>query len=227
MSTFLGNFGCKFSFLFQYLPFFVAWMKKNNALCCMKNRAYDSIPIRYIPKKSYKVEDSKSLKSYEEEKIQDCVRIRASDSGRSYQTTFAWDEKNKIQDKRPMNSLTFDVESKSEEAIDCDVRVVAFEFMQELEDVVKEFRIYQEKDYPELDVSQVSKSKQDTEKLAIELLATSVYNIHAIPKMNQKVFISVFLFSSTYIRASYKPCKKKNLVITKKSNIIGLLIYEV
>ena len=54
--------------------FFPAFrMKKNNALCCMKNRAYDSVPIRYIPK----VEDSKSLKSSEEEEIQDCVRIRA------------------------------------------------------------------------------------------------------------------------------------------------------
>ena len=62
--------------------------------------------------------------------------------------------------------------AESEESIDCDVRVVDFEFMQEPEDVVKEFRIYQEKDYPELDVSQVNKSKQDAEKLAIELLAT-------------------------------------------------------
>ena len=52
-------------------------MKKNDALCCLKNRAYGSVPVRYIPKKSYKVEDSKSLKSSEEEEIQDCVRIRA------------------------------------------------------------------------------------------------------------------------------------------------------
>ena len=44
--------------------------------------------------------------------------------------------------------------------------------MQEPEDIVKEFKIYQEKDYPQLDVSEVSKSKQDAEKLAIELLAT-------------------------------------------------------
>ena len=50
--------------------FFPAFrMKKNNALCCMKNRAYDSVSVRYIPKKSYKVEDSKSLKSSEEEEI--------------------------------------------------------------------------------------------------------------------------------------------------------------
>ena len=62
--------------------------------------------------------------------------------------------------------------AESEEAIDCDVRAVDFEFMQEPEDIVKEFKIYQEKDYPQLDVSQVSKSKQDAEKLAIELLAT-------------------------------------------------------
>ena len=48
-------------------------MKKNDALCCLKNRAYGSVPVRYIPKKSYKVEDSKSLKSYEEEEIQDGV----------------------------------------------------------------------------------------------------------------------------------------------------------
>ncbi|KAL6313870.1 hypothetical protein AAG906_010289 [Vitis piasezkii] len=182
MSTFLGNFSCKFSFQFQYRPFSIAWMKKNNALCCMKNRAYGSVPVRYIPKKSYKVEDSKSLKSSEEEKIQDCVRIRASDGGRSYRTTFAWDEKNKIQDKRPMNNLIFDAESESEDAIDCDVRVVDFEFMQEPEDVVKEFRIYQEKDYPELDVSQVSKSKQDAEKLAIELLATRAYTAVELKK---------------------------------------------
>lgn len=67
---------------------------------------------------------------------------------------------------------TFFVFAESEDAIDCDVRVLDFEFMQEPEDVVKEFRIYQEKDYPEFDVSQVSKSKQDAEKLAIELLAT-------------------------------------------------------
>ena len=62
--------------------------------------------------------------------------------------------------------------AESEEAIDSDVRAVDFEFMQEPEDIVKEFKIYQEKDYPQLDVSQVSKSKQDAEKLAIELLAT-------------------------------------------------------
>lgn len=182
MSTFLGNFSCKFSFQFQYRPFSIAWMKKNSALCCMKNRAYGSVPVRYIPKKSYKVEDSKSLKSSEEEEIQDCVRIRASDGGRSYRTTFAWDEKNKIQDKRPMNNLIFDAESESEDAVDCDVRVVDFEFMQEPEDVVKEFRIYQEKDYPELDVSQVNKSKQDAEKLAIELLATRAYTAVELKK---------------------------------------------
>ncbi|RVX14567.1 hypothetical protein CK203_012060 [Vitis vinifera] len=212
MSTFLGNFSCKFSFQFQYRPFSLPGKKisstlclapdkiygvshnkylifspafrmtKNNALCCMKNRAYGSVPVRYIPKKSYKVEDSKSLKSSEDEEIQDCVRIRASDGGRSYRTTFAWDEKNKIQDKKPMNNLIFDAESESEEAIDCDVRVVDFEFMQEPEDVVKEFRIYQEKDYPELDVSQVNKSKQDAEKLAIELLATRAYTAVELKK---------------------------------------------
>ena len=92
----------------KYLIFSPAFrMTKNNALCCMKNRAYDSVPIRYIPR----VEDSKSLKSSEEEEIQDCVRIRAWDGGRRYQTTFAWDEKNKIKDKRPMNNLIFDAES--------------------------------------------------------------------------------------------------------------------
>ena len=96
----------------KYLIFSPAFrMTKNNALCCMKNRAYGSVPVRYIPKKSYKVEDSKSLKSSEDEEIQDCVRIRASDGGRSYRTTFAWDEKNKIQDKKPMNNLIFDAES--------------------------------------------------------------------------------------------------------------------
>lgn len=62
--------------------------------------------------------------------------------------------------------------SESEEAIDCDVRVLDFEFMQKPENVVETFRVYQDKDYPQLDESKVAKSKQDAEKLAIELLAT-------------------------------------------------------
>lgn len=57
-----------------------------------------------------------------------------------------------------------------EEAIDRDVGDVDFEFMQEAENV-KEYKINHKKDYPKLGEAQVSKSKQDAEKLVIELLA--------------------------------------------------------
>lgn len=77
----------------------------------MKNRAVSSVPVRYIPKKSSKVEESKPLKSSEEVEIQDSVSPRASVGGQSYTRTFARDEKNKILDKRPMEKLTFDAES--------------------------------------------------------------------------------------------------------------------
>ena len=86
-------------------------MKKNHAVCCMKNRAYGSVPVRYIPKKSSKVEESKSLRISKKEENDDCVRIRASDSEQSYRRTSVWDEKNQIQNKRPMNNLVFDAES--------------------------------------------------------------------------------------------------------------------
>ena len=86
-------------------------MKKNNAVCCMKNRAYGSVPVRYILKKSSKVEESESLRISKKEENDDCVRIRPSDSEQSYRRTSVWDEKNQIQNKRPMNNLIFDAES--------------------------------------------------------------------------------------------------------------------
>lgn len=58
-----------------------------------------------------------------------------------------------------------------EEAINRDVGDVDFEFMQEAETVVKEYKINHKKDYPKLGEAQVSKSKQDAEKLVTELLA--------------------------------------------------------
>ena len=48
---------------------------------------------------------------YLHEENDDCIRIRASNGEQSYRTTSVWDEKNQIQNKRPMNNLIFDADS--------------------------------------------------------------------------------------------------------------------
>uniref|UniRef100_A0A5B7BBY1 Regulatory protein RecX n=1 Tax=Davidia involucrata TaxID=16924 RepID=A0A5B7BBY1_DAVIN len=179
-----GNLVCKTSFGLQCRVLVIPWVKKSSCINCSKGRAYNSsFPVRYIPKKSSKTKEPQNfmpVKGLEDKELRDSLdpnvlRVDDSNGGKSSQRSFVLGEKyqnqNQNRNQRSINYFTFDAKQGAEEEIGHDLGVVDHEFMEEPEEVVQEFEIHQGMDPHHQDALPSGKTKQDAEKLAIELLA--------------------------------------------------------
>lgn len=150
------------------------WVRKKSASACLKNRDYSSsVPARYIPKKSSKVnklENSQQTKGSEGKEFRElsdgfALKSEVKHCRSGVQNHRDFDEKLQHQNQIPnSNSLFNDVEQESPELEDqinhLSGPVADDELMEEPEEVSEE-----------LDVLQGSKTTHDVEKAAIELLA--------------------------------------------------------
>ncbi|KAL5735583.1 hypothetical protein ACOSP7_030050 [Xanthoceras sorbifolium] len=126
MALLAGNIGLKMSGRPQFLVYFISWVRKNNEILCLKGRDYSSsVPVRYVPKKSSKVNESedtflrKSLEKKELDKSLDAsYKLRnevVKTGGRGVKRSVILDEKlrnqNQNQNQNEMlsvNNLLFD-----------------------------------------------------------------------------------------------------------------------
>ncbi|XP_015880799.3 uncharacterized protein LOC107416775 isoform X2 [Ziziphus jujuba] len=160
----------------QLRIFLIPWVKKSS-IACSKSRDYGSSgPVRYIPKKSSKINKlendqlPKDSKKKEDCKLSDTSalvnEIRYGGSGEEKNIYFG--EKPRYK-RRPASSLPFSVSEKGQ--VDHDPGAMGYELIEEPELVIEELESHQKKHHDQ-DVLQSVKSKHDAENLAIKLLAT-------------------------------------------------------
>ncbi|KAF3945150.1 hypothetical protein ACB098_06G009800 [Castanea mollissima] len=159
MAALAGNLSSRISSQLQYRVLLIPWVKKSNAtaITCLQSRDYgSSVPVRYIPKKSSKVNKPESPLPIKGSK-------KPSNRSDTMQRSIVFDE-----DKSRNHNQMF----KDNVLLDDFER--DYEFMEETEEVIEKSSIHQRKDSKQ-DVSCAFESKQDAEKLAIELLATRAF----------------------------------------------------
>ncbi|XP_062168653.1 uncharacterized protein LOC133874810 [Alnus glutinosa] len=171
MAVFAGNIRFTISSQLQCRVFFIPWVKKNNvtAITCLQSRDYcSSVPVRYIPRRSSKIDKPESPLP-----IKGSKKNEFRDYSDGIQRNFVSDEeKSQNQDQMLKNIVLFDDAEQD------------YELMEEPEEVVEKFSIHQGKDCEE-DVSCAFKTKQDAEKFAIKLLATRSFTAVEMTKKLQ------------------------------------------
>ncbi|KAG2682667.1 hypothetical protein I3760_11G201500 [Carya illinoinensis] len=172
MAIFPGNIISRISSHLQFRVYFIPWVMKNNAtaITCLQRRdCGSSAPVRYIPKKSSKIKKSeRPLPITGSKKTGFC-----SDG---IQKSFVFDDKK----SQNQNQLLANNESFG----DFEQACVDYEFIEEPKEAVEEFIFHQGKDCKQ-DVSCDAKTKQEAEKLAIELLATRSFTAVELRKKLQ------------------------------------------
>ncbi|XP_015880791.3 uncharacterized protein LOC107416775 isoform X1 [Ziziphus jujuba] len=170
----------------QLRIFLIPWVKKSS-IACSKSRDYGSSgPVRYIPKKSSKINKlendqlPKDSKKKEDCKLSDTSalvnEIRYGGSGEEKNIYFG--EKPRYK-RRPASSLPFSVSEKGQ--VDHDPGAMGYELIEEPELVIEELESHQKKHHDQ-DVLQSVKSKHDAENLAIKLLATRAFTAVELKK---------------------------------------------
>ncbi|KAF5479104.1 hypothetical protein F2P56_005607 [Juglans regia] len=174
MAIFPGNIISRISSHLQFRVFFIPWVMKNNAtaITCLQRRdCGSSVPVRYIPKTSSKIKKSERplpIKGSKKNEFRNC-----SDG---IQKSFVFDdEKSQNQNQLLVNNESFG---------DFEQACVDYEFIEEPKEVVEEFIFHQGKDCKQ-DASCDAKTKQEAEKLAIELLATRSFTAVELRKKLQ------------------------------------------
>ncbi|KAJ7963563.1 Regulatory protein recX [Quillaja saponaria] len=120
MANLAGNSGFRISSQLQFRVFSIPRVARKSQIMCLKRREHSSsFPVRYIPKKSSKVEISETplpRKSLEENKYRvKELKINVKDHGSSVQKTFAYDYKGQNQNQRPNNLVFVDEEQDCEQ----------------------------------------------------------------------------------------------------------------
>ncbi|KAL6975144.1 hypothetical protein U1Q18_023939 [Sarracenia purpurea var. burkii] len=178
-----GNFLCKTSFGLQCRVLLIPWMKKSRDIRCSNGRANSSsFPVRYIPRKTLNAEElqtsSTTMKDPQDNAInngwdQNELRLEDPNCRKGLQRSLVFDKKSQNQNGRPVHYFTYD--GNAEEEIDYDEGIEVSKCIEEPEEVVEELGISQGKNPPNQSVLQAGETKQDADKLAIELLATRAY----------------------------------------------------
>ncbi|KAJ8747076.1 hypothetical protein K2173_014483 [Erythroxylum novogranatense] len=159
MTILAGNFASKMSCCLQFRVFSNNWGKRSTAMLRLKGRDYNnsSVPIRYIPKISSKVDDSENslpVKGFE--------KVAFTQNLRSTGETFGLDKK-----AQKRNGIPSSLYEPGKE-INLNFSIDNNKLMKEPEDVNEEMRIHKASPF---DI----KTKQDAEKVAVELLATRAF----------------------------------------------------
>ncbi|KAB1215029.1 Regulatory protein RecX [Morella rubra] len=152
----------------EFCFFLYAWrteVKKNNAtaITCLQRRDGSSVPVRYIPKISSKTDRPETplpVKDSEKNEFRnvlvECILVETAS------------------EKKSTNAYSFSSKTDKPETPLPVKAFVDYELMEEPEDIAEEFCIHQEDDLKE-DVSCAVKTKQEADKLAIELLAMRAF----------------------------------------------------
>ncbi|XP_048235644.1 uncharacterized protein LOC8271843 isoform X2 [Ricinus communis] len=154
--TIMAILASKFSFHLQSRLFSISipWVKRNAPVLCLKSRDHStlSVPVRYIPKKSSKLNEFKD-----------------SDNG-VLDKSLNQKAPNRNQDLYKQDFLSNDAQQGLEEGINNDVEVIQHKFMEEPEDssekLIQHERLICKKN------AQSGRTMLDAEKMAIEFLAT-------------------------------------------------------
>ncbi|KAL2518559.1 regulatory protein RecX family protein [Abeliophyllum distichum] len=178
MAIFPGSFICKTAIQHQYRVFLIPWVKRNSSLNCSNGRDYSaSVPVRYIPKKSSKCKDSllaKHLEDREKQNTSSELNVQTVEFSNNSHLSFVLNPKTLDHDRMPI---------EDEEEIEGNFGDLDCEFMEETLEVAEELEINHGKDPGQKCRGiQSSKSKQEVEKLAIELLATRAFTAMEMKK---------------------------------------------
>ncbi|KAJ4725381.1 Regulatory protein RecX [Melia azedarach] len=201
MAILAGNIGFKISSPLQFRVLLIPWFGKNNAISCAKGRDYSSsVPVRYVPKKNLKINESeiflpiKGLERNELRKSSDAseLRIEVTNSGRGVKRSVTPDRKFQNQNRMTKSSLLLkDAKQEFGEEINCEHGVIeeSDEVFEEPWEVVEEMKIPQEKDIHYQNMLQAGRAMQDAENFAIKLLATRAFTaVEMRKKLNGKKF---------------------------------------
>ncbi|CAK9145067.1 unnamed protein product [Ilex paraguariensis] len=182
MAIVAGNFLSKTATELQCRVLLIPWVKKKSVIMCSKSKDYSSsVPVRYIPNKSAKTEKLQAsspvdgLEDRKEITMTDLKvsRVEFPSGGKSLWRNSKSQYQNQNQNQMPVSNLTFDFKSEVEKEVNHDLEGGDYDFMEEPEEIVKELESFQEKHHNAVVGIQAGKSKQDVEKMAVELLATS------------------------------------------------------
>ncbi|CAI9755012.1 unnamed protein product [Fraxinus pennsylvanica] len=189
MAIFPGNFICKTAI--YYRVFLIPWVKRNSSLNCSNGRDYNaSVPVRYIPKKSSKCEDSnatslpvKHLEHREKLDRGSELNVQRVEFSNNLHRNFVLNPKALGHDRRPIGNMHYGVELEDEEEIEGNFGDLDCELMEEPLEVAEERKVIHGKDPgKKINEIQAGKSKQEVEKLAIELLATRAFTAMEMKK---------------------------------------------
>ncbi|XP_022886626.1 uncharacterized protein LOC111402496 isoform X2 [Olea europaea var. sylvestris] len=185
MAFFPGNFICKTAVQYQYRVFLIPWLN------CSNGRDYNaSVPVRYIPKKSSKCEDSKAtslpakhLKHREKLDTVSELNVQRVEFSNNSHRSFVLNPKTLQHDRSPIGNMHCGVELENEEEIEGNFGDLGCELMEEPLEVSEELKVNHGKDPGKKIMGiRAGKSKEEAEKLAIGLLATRAFTAMEMKK---------------------------------------------
>lgn len=191
MAIFTGNSIGKTAIQYHYRVFLIPWVKRNSSLNCSNDRDYNaSVPVRYIPKKSSKCEDSnatslpaKHLKHREKLDTGSELNVQRVEFSNNSHRSFVLNPKTLDRDRRPLGNMHYGVELENEKEIEGNFGDLGCELMEEPLEVYEELEVNHGKDPGKKIMGiQAGKSKQEVEKLAIGLLATRAFTAMEMKK---------------------------------------------
>ncbi|XP_052207440.1 uncharacterized protein LOC127811531 isoform X2 [Diospyros lotus] len=180
MAIFGGKFVCRPLIGLQCRVILIPWMKKSCGIRCSSDSTNSSsFPVRYIPKKTSKTEQSQisaPMKGHEEVITKgldhNVLRFEVSNDLTSLTRSVTLGQKSQSHVRRSIQFLTHDINQEVEEGIDYNDGVVERESVEEPKEDVERLAIHQNTNYCSEDALQAGKNRQNAEKLAIELLGT-------------------------------------------------------
>ncbi|KAL9365978.1 hypothetical protein Peur_037177 [Populus x canadensis] len=168
MSIFAGNLASKVSLSLQSRVSVIPWVKRNNAILCLKGREFNSssVPVRYTPKRSSKSDEIENSLPMKGDKKRVFGKTLDGVSG-----NFGLNDKAKSRMGSEKRVTAF---SQLGEKINHESEPRSHELMGEPEEDVEESVMQQEKDISNQSMI-VHKIMQDAEKVAVGLLARRAY----------------------------------------------------
>ncbi|XP_052207438.1 uncharacterized protein LOC127811531 isoform X1 [Diospyros lotus] len=190
MAIFGGKFVCRPLIGLQCRVILIPWMKKSCGIRCSSDSTNSSsFPVRYIPKKTSKTEQSQisaPMKGHEEVITKgldhNVLRFEVSNDLTSLTRSVTLGQKSQSHVRRSIQFLTHDINQEVEEGIDYNDGVVERESVEEPKEDVERLAIHQNTNYCSEDALQAGKNRQNAEKLAIELLGTRAFTVVELRK---------------------------------------------
>ncbi|KAI3456774.1 hypothetical protein Pfo_013437 [Paulownia fortunei] len=183
MAYFLGNFIHGTALKLQYRIFPIPWVTRNKCIsCCTKGREYSSsFPVKYIPNKSSNNEENEAAASVPVrylEKRHNGPELNAArvDFSKNSSRSFL-DVDSKYHDACRTSDIKYGLNLEVEEEIEGGFMALNDEFIEEPDEIVE--------DSSKSCGIQSGHSRQDVEKLAIELLASRAFTALELKKKLQ------------------------------------------